>query len=131
MSATACWVNLTPARGVDASHHLFGQGSDQWIIGAGYDETKYPENRSPVGADLDQVSNTQPIIVWRVDRHTVTLQIPVALEIAGITAKTPDPEGGRFGRDQDGTPNGVLGIRSDLVRSRIDIPVRTSVDRLN
>ena len=110
------------------SHHLFGQGSDQWIIGAGYDETKYPENRSPVGADLDQVSNTQPIIVWRVDRHTALCNT-VALEIAGITAKTPDPEGGRFGRDQDGTPNGILEEFAAISAVTNHIPVRTSVEQ--
>ena len=31
-----------------------------------------------------------------------------ALELAGITRETPDPEGGRFGRYDDGKPNGVL-----------------------
>eukprot|EP01035_Chromulina_nebulosa_P003246 gene3246-4420_t len=31
-----------------------------------------------------------------------------ALEIAGVTAETPDPPGAAYGRDLDGRPNGVL-----------------------
>ena len=81
--------------------------SSRWIIGAGYDETKYPEGRSPTAEDLDQVSRTRPVLVWRADRHTALCNTR-ALELAGITASTPDPEGGRFGRYQDGRPNGLL-----------------------
>ena len=28
--------------------------------------------------------------------------------MAGVTADTPDPEGGRIGRDKDGAPDGIL-----------------------
>lgn len=111
-----------------SSHYLFGQGPDQWVIGAGYDETKYPENRSPVATDLDQVSNTQPILVWRADRHTALCNT-VALEIAGVSAKTPDPDGGRFGRDQDGTPNGILEEFAAISAITNYIPERTSAER--
>ncbi len=31
-----------------------------------------------------------------------------ALELAGITADTPDPAGAAYGRNPDGTPNGML-----------------------
>ena len=111
-----------------SSHHLFGEGSDQWIIGAGYDETKYPEGRSPVAVDLDKVSGTQPVLVWRADRHTALCNT-VALKIAGITAETPDPDNGRFGRGQDGTPNGILEEFAAISTVTDHIPVRTSTER--
>ena len=31
-----------------------------------------------------------------------------ALEMAGVTADTPDPEGGKIGRFENGEPNGIL-----------------------
>lgn len=89
------------------THAAVGAGPDAWIVGNGYDETKYPEGRAPTARDLDEVSTTQPVIVWRCDRHSAACNSR-ALEIAGLTADTPDPAGGRFERDADGRPDGVL-----------------------
>ncbi|HEY1618201.1 MAG TPA: amidohydrolase [Streptosporangiaceae bacterium] len=89
------------------AHPALGQGRDHWITGRGYDDPKFPEGRAPLAADLDQVSATQPIMVWRCDGHSGACNT-VALERAGITAATPDPPGARFGRDENGSPNGAL-----------------------
>ncbi len=79
----------------------------EWILGFGYDESAYPDGRKPDRHDLDRVSTTQPVLVRRCDGHSAVCNTK-ALEIAGITAATPNPEGGRFMREADGTPNGVL-----------------------
>ncbi|MBK1789160.1 amidohydrolase [Prauserella cavernicola] len=89
------------------THRNLGGGADQWIIGRGYDEARYPEGRSPTAHDLDQVSLTQPVIVKRCDGHTAVCNTR-ALELAGITSATPDPVGARFERDEQGRPNGIL-----------------------
>ncbi|GGH46908.1 amidohydrolase [Microbacterium album] len=89
------------------THEALGSDRDAWIVGNGYDETKYPEGRAPTARDLDAVSTTQPVLVWRCDRHSAVCNSR-ALEIAGITATTPDPPGARFERDADGAPTGVL-----------------------
>ncbi len=78
-----------------------------WILGRGFDDTKFPGRRMPTAADLDRVSTDVPVLVWRCDAHSAVCNTR-ALEIAGITADTPDPEGARFERDEDGRPNGVL-----------------------
>ena len=88
-------------------HHNFGKGPDAWIEGWGYDESKLAEHRTPTTADLDQVSPTQPVYVLRSDAHSGICNTR-ALQIAGITKDTPDPEGARFGRYDNGEPNGVL-----------------------
>ncbi|WP_460743665.1 amidohydrolase [Mariniluteicoccus endophyticus] len=88
-------------------HRAYGHGPDAWIRGWGYDESKLAEGRTPTRHDLDQVSTTQPIHVLRSDCHSGICNSR-ALEIAGITPATLDPEGAEFGRDDDGTPNGVL-----------------------
>lgn len=88
-------------------HPNFGKDASHWITGFGYDEGKLAEHRTPTRHDLDRVSTTQPIFVKRSDCHSAICN-SVALQITGIHATTPDPQGGRFGRDKDGTPNGIL-----------------------
>lgn len=78
-----------------------------WIEGHGYDDSRFPEGRSPNRTDLDRVSDTQPLFVRRCDAHTAVVNT-VALELAGITRDTPDPEGSEIGRDADGEPDGRL-----------------------
>lgn len=85
----------------------FGRGPEHWSEGFGFDETGYPERRQPTRHDLDRVSSSQPIFVRRCDGHTAVANTR-ALELAGITALTPDPPGAEFGRDADGVPNGQL-----------------------
>ena len=79
-------------------HPNYGKGDDLWIEGFGYDESKLVERRTPTRHDLDKVSTTQPVYVMRSDCHSGICNTR-ALELAGITRDTPDPEGGRFGRD--------------------------------
>lgn len=84
-------------------------GSTQgWIRGWGYDEAALAEGRTPTRHDLDLVSRDRPVHVLRSDCHSGICNSR-ALEIAGITESTPDPQGAWFGREEDGAPNGVLG----------------------
>ncbi len=78
-----------------------------WILGRGFDDTKFPDRAMPSAADLDRVSAVQPVLVWRCDAHSAVCNT-VALNLAGITAATPDPPGARFERDAAGRPTGVL-----------------------
>ncbi|AYF97878.1 amidohydrolase [Protaetiibacter intestinalis] len=87
--------------------HAAARPDDAWIVGRGYDDSRFPEGRSPNAADLDAVSTERPIIVWRCDAHSAVCNTR-ALDVAGITAATPDPPGARFERDADGNPTGVL-----------------------
>lgn len=88
-------------------HPNAGKGADAWITGFGYDEGKLAEHRTPTLEDLDRASSTQPVFVKRSDCHSAVCN-SVALKLAGISADSPDPAGGRFGRFEDGRPNGVL-----------------------
>jgi predicted amidohydrolase YtcJ len=88
-------------------HPAYGKGDAVWIEGWGYDESKLAGGRTPTREDLDQVSTTQPVYVLRSDCHSGICNTR-ALEIASITKDTPDPEGAHFGREADGTPNGIL-----------------------
>lgn len=89
------------------THPNIGKDADSWIEGFGYDESKYPEGRGPTADDLDEVSTSQPILVLRCDGHSAVCNHR-GLELAGITAATPDPAGAAYGRSADGSPNGLL-----------------------
>ncbi|WP_119696362.1 amidohydrolase [Microbacterium halotolerans] len=80
---------------------------DDWVLGRGFDESKFPERRMPTAEDLDRVSKDRPVLVWRCDAHSAVCN-SAALRMAGIDERTPDPEGARFERDDAGRPNGVL-----------------------
>jgi predicted amidohydrolase YtcJ len=55
----------------------------------------------------------------------------VALELADITSETPDPSGGRIGRYEDGSPNGLLWeLAINLVSSLIPDPEPSELDTL-
>jgi predicted amidohydrolase YtcJ len=62
----------------------------------------------PSRLDLDAVVADRPVVLARVDGHAVVVNSK-ALEIAGITRATPDPEGGQILRDPaTGEPTGML-----------------------
>lgn len=99
------------------------QSPDIWIEGWGYDEGKLLERRSPTRWDLDEAAADVPVIITRTCAHIVAVNSKV-LELAGISKDTPDPQGGKIDRDENGEPTGVLRENAkDLV---IEImPVKT------
>jgi hypothetical protein len=85
-----------------------GRGPGGWLFGWGYDDTGLAERRHPTRHDLDAVSSGRPIVLMHISSHLMTANSK-ALELAGITADTPNPAGGVIRREADGiTPSGVL-----------------------
>ena len=76
----------------------------QWVFGSRYQDTKL--GRHPTRQDLDKASTEHPISISHSSGH-VSVVNSLALENAGITKDTPDPPGGGFDRDENGTPNGI------------------------
>lgn len=83
------------------------QQPGEWIEGWGYDEGKFEEKRSLNRYDLDAGCSDSPVSITRTCGHIRCVNSK-ALEIAGITRDTPDPEGGEIERDAYGEPTGVL-----------------------
>ncbi len=79
----------------------------QWILGQGWNESRWPEQRMPTRADLDDVALDHSVILWRNDLHLAVVNTR-ALQEAGITADTPNPPEGVINRDESGWPNGIL-----------------------
>ena len=82
-------------------------GTPQWIEGFGWDQERWPEGRFPSSADLDRVAPKQPVVLRAKSGHALVANT-AALERAGITTATPDPAGGRIGRQPNGCPDGML-----------------------
>lgn len=78
-----------------------------WVLGQGFDQANLAENRIPTRHDLDAVSPDHPVALWRSCHHIMAVNSK-ALELAGITANTPDPSDGTIDRDEHGAPTGVL-----------------------
>ncbi len=80
----------------------------EWIKGGGWNLTAFGANPIPNKALLDAVIPDKPAIFYSSDGHTAWVN-SVALEKAGITADTPDPQNGRIDRDPaTGEPVGSL-----------------------
>ncbi len=93
-----------------------------WIMGQGWNETRWPEPRIPTRADLDDVASAHPVILWRSDMHLAVVNSR-ALREAGITGDTPNPPQGIIDRDESGQPTGVLReLAITLIRDVIPPP---------
>lgn len=64
-------------------------------------------DRQPTKEDLDRLPTRRPILVVDLSGHTAVANSR-ALALAGITASTPDPSGGRIERGARREPTGVL-----------------------
>ncbi|AQQ53552.1 amidohydrolase [Planococcus lenghuensis] len=78
----------------------------EWVVGDGWDENNFPDRKIFHRVELDEITD-RPMVLRRVCRHAV-LANSKALELAGITKETEDPEGGLIVRDADGAPTGFL-----------------------
>lgn len=92
------------------------------IVGRGWIETHWPEHRFPTRADLDAVVADRPVMLGRADGHAVVVN-SAALALAGVTASTADPDGGRIERDASGAATGMLIDNAEaLAASRFPAP---------
>ncbi len=81
----------------------------------------FQENMLPAGTKtsrgvLDALKTRRPILIRSSFGHT-TLANSRALALANLTAKTPDPVGGKIWRDASGAPTGLL---EDAAQSAFD-----------
>ena len=101
----------------------------QWVQGFKFDDTKTAENRFLRREDLDAVSTAHPILVAHRAGH-VYFGNTRALERAGFNDETPDPPGGRLGRNPDtGRLDGVIYERAADDLRENQLPVESAETR--
>jgi predicted amidohydrolase YtcJ len=91
---------------------------EEWIEGGGWAMAVFPRG-TPHRRDLDDLVPDRPVFLTNKDGHGAWVN-SVALEQAGINARTADPDDGRIERDPDGRPSGTLhegamALVSDLI----------------
>ena len=94
-----------------------------WVIGGGWDDTKWVVKTLPTRADLDKVTGGHPAYFSRTDGHILVANSP-ALLAGGISSETPDPVGGKIDKDANGTPIGIVREASaeEMIFKRVPEP---------
>lgn len=91
-------------------------GTGKWITGYGWNEFNFPkaEQHPPHRRDLDADAPDNPVVLTRSGGHSCAAN-SMALRLAGITARTPQPAHGMIEHGPDGQPNGIIRERCDLI----------------
>jgi len=97
-----------------------------WITGGGWDQGFFRPAVFPSASDLDAVSGDHPVVLSRIDGHSSWVNSKV-LSLAGISAATKDPPGGRIVR-QAGKPTGILIDEAQDALARVR-PAAAAADR--
>jgi hypothetical protein len=93
---------------------------DTWIQGRGWHQEKWNEPTEnavegyPSHETMSAISPDNPVILSHASGHAVFANAK-AMEIAGITDETPDPEGGRIVRNKDGKAIGVFEETAEML----------------
>jgi predicted amidohydrolase YtcJ len=96
---------------------------DRWLEVTSWDrQGTVSVDADPTRAALDVLRTERPILVHSTDHHSV-LTNSRGMALAGITAATPDPAGGKITRDAGGQPTGIFeDAGSTLVSGAIPAP---------
>jgi predicted amidohydrolase YtcJ len=98
----------------------------EWIEGRGWHQEKWSTPLSssiqgyPFHDDLSKVTNDNPVILFHASGHSLFAN-KKAMDLAGISADTKDPEGGRIVRNQNKEAIGVFEERAmDLIKNSFE-----------
>ena len=84
-----------------------GRAPGAWIIGRGWDQNRWGNTAFPTHEKLTAAAPNNPVVLTRIDGHATYVN-KKAMELAGVTAATKDPDGGQILRDAAGNPTGVF-----------------------
>lgn len=98
-----------------------------WVIGFKYDDTKLEDGRPLTRGDLDKAAPNHPVRVTHRGTHTAVFN-SAAMKLAGVSRDTPDPEGGKLGRDDKGELTGFAAELATELFTRV-MPKQISTAR--
>ncbi len=115
-------LDLTRAANWDEILAIVGEAAakakpGEYILGRGWHQEKWNVKPSPevegfpVHQSLSKVSPDNPVLLTHASGHA-TFANAKAMELAGITGKTPNPPGGEILHDAAGNPTGVFRERA-------------------
>lgn len=98
----------------------------KWILGRGWNQEIWEQNEFPAASDLDAIISDRPVFLTRIDGHAAWANTR-AMELAGIDANTPDPQGGVIMRDENGNATGIF-VDAAMNYIREQIPERSDAE---
>jgi predicted amidohydrolase YtcJ len=129
---TLTYVDLKLAQSIDDCRIKIQTAVEQsdkgtWILGFGWNEYMWSDDRSPDISDLDDISPDNPVMLNRACCHSVWVN-SLALQLAGIDHTAVHPPGGLIEKDEaTGAPTGIIKEARYLIEDHIPQP---SVDEL-
>ncbi len=124
-------LDLTAAKDWEEIVGLAGEAAEkaapgEWILGRGWHQAKWERTPAmsveglPPHTELSRATPGNPVLLVHASGHSC-LANALAMELAGITEKTADPEGGEIVRDSGGRPIGAFRETAQgLVRASLD-----------
>lgn len=100
----------------------------EWVLGSGWDQTRWPERKFPTRLQLDEVAPNNPVFLVHISGH-VAVANSEALKHAEITPDTKNPMGGEIDRFEDGEATGLLKERAAMQMVEQRIPDPSDEDR--
>jgi predicted amidohydrolase YtcJ len=109
------WLDLTTAKSIGELQGLLKEKAKKtpagkWIVGRGWNQSRFKENRMLTTADLDVASPDNPVILYH-DSAMICAVNSLALKLAGVTENTTVPFGGAI--DRSGETGKLTGILRD------------------
>jgi len=100
----------------------------QWVLGGGWDHTKWTSKMLPTRQDLDTVTGGHPAFLERTDGHIAVVNT-AALQAASITGKTVAPAGSKIDLEASGQPTGIVREAAALALVQQHIPKPDAAQR--
>jgi predicted amidohydrolase YtcJ len=99
------WIDLSAAGSIkemqkSLSRQVAKALKGKWLLGRGWDQTRFVEKRLPTRFDLDSVSPDNPVIFYHQSGQMCVVNSK-ALELAGVTRLTTVPPAGAIDRDAE------------------------------
>ena len=127
-------LNLSPARttddiGTELRHYAEEKPSTTWLLGRNGDDDLLAAANAPARKILDEAVQDRPVLVTSEDGNVAWVNSK-ALELAGITRRTRNPQSGIVVKDRrTGEPTGVLKDDAVTLVSRF-VPEPTRAEKL-
>jgi predicted amidohydrolase YtcJ len=100
----------------------------EWITGAGWDHTLWPDKQFPNKWMLDDVAPKNPVLLTHVSGH-VAIANSLALKLADLNNNSPNPSGGELERNASGELTGMLKEGPAMELVRVSVPDPTAEQR--
>jgi predicted amidohydrolase YtcJ len=107
------WLDLTPANSLKDLKNLVTEKAKnmlpgKWIIGQGWNESRFSESRMPSILDLDEAAKDNPVILYR-EAAMICAVNSLALKLSSVNEQTVIPQGGSVDKDPGtGKLTGIL-----------------------